>query len=221
MDTTHFLLHLHFVSPPSVCSNRLTTKIYSQWCSPSPACHTLPPPYAPILVTDWSKFWQLSLSHSCRNVWYWYFHKKPHIEPFYIGLCLNTFNHRLVIPRSLLTTSYLSSQITVWQTYIAPSSPTVSTDTLRVSIYTFHSSLPMWRVLPEFSLLALSATFESIWLCQWGFCVQQLSLQHESNIQFGTPHSPAPSLSVESPSALHWQHFTLLKLLFQTLLYFI
>ncbi|KAG2192911.1 hypothetical protein INT47_011153, partial [Mucor saturninus] len=157
-----------FVSPPGSPHDPLTTKIYRQWCSPSPIHPSLLPPFAPTLATDWSKFWNLPLSHSCRNVWYRYNHKKiPHrsilhrFMPAYFPtqvcqLCSHsseTLDQFLFeCPLKLPVWQY------IWDHYISPP----STDIMRVSLHTFRALLPNMPLLSESSLLALSATLESI-----------------------------------------------------------
>ncbi|KAI7895107.1 uncharacterized protein EV154DRAFT_559852 [Mucor mucedo] len=75
-------------------------------------------------------------------------------------------------------------------------------------------------LLPDSSLLALSAALESIWLGQWAFVFNDtpfntastisleskkiLKSQHEELLHSGIPHSPPPIFSEDSLYSLNW-----------------
>lgn len=73
-----YLKASQFVGAPGVCGSRLTTKLFRRWCSPPRPVPLILPPHSPppTLRILWLDFWDLPLTHSCRNIWYRYLHKK-------------------------------------------------------------------------------------------------------------------------------------------------
>ncbi|KAI8643461.1 hypothetical protein BD408DRAFT_414951 [Parasitella parasitica] len=82
IDLTPFVKTLNLCSSPDTGIRRqeLSTKSYRRLCrSPPPDTPLLPLPFSPDIPVNWFDFWLLSISHSCRNIWYRFLHRKlPH-----------------------------------------------------------------------------------------------------------------------------------------------
>lgn len=81
IDLKPFLIDFQFIPPPGARSYKPpTTRSYRKLCTVSPVMTpSMPPPFTPKFFFPWSQFWKLSLSPSCRNIWYLFMHGKiPH-----------------------------------------------------------------------------------------------------------------------------------------------
>lgn len=222
IDLSPFLMALHFKRKPGMGrSTLLNTKKFRSICSsPNTRKAILPPPFSPRLSPPWSDFWDLPLSHSCRNIWYRFLQKKlPHksllhrlIPDFFPApncpLCIynvDSFEHFIfTCPLKLPVWQF------VWHKYVNSSTPLVSPSVLYYSLFTLSN---FSRDSGSEQMEAIAATLESIWILHWGavfndtpFTVDSaislvskkiLKSRHESLVSAGIPHVPLPFITAD------------------------
>ncbi|KAI9344736.1 hypothetical protein BD770DRAFT_328771, partial [Pilaira anomala] len=223
VDIDPLLKDLHLL--PSVLTGHrpLTTKNFRRLCSPPvPQPSSLPPPFSPNLKFPWFQFWQLPLSHSCRNIWFRLIHKKfphksllNHFMPIHFPtsacpICsspVESFDHFVfTCPPKLQTWTHM------WRTYVDPTASDVPLDTLKLVIHTLQPPISSVN-LGISPISAIAATLEAIWSSHWATVFNDtlftstavISLlnskahqaRQESFLSKGIPHAPLPHIAVD------------------------
>ncbi|KAI9337343.1 hypothetical protein BD770DRAFT_373662 [Pilaira anomala] len=206
-------------------SSQFNAKTYRLLCLKRPGNTNLllPPPFSPKMSISWSSFWNLPITHSCRNFWYRILHKKiphksllHHLIPVHFPspacpICsepVESILHFIFLcPAKLHTWQYM------WHTFINPSDPRVSLDQLQLAIYALQTPTRT-PDSPQFSaILIVAATLEALWRCHWAFVFNNtpflsssvilvatakvFQMRQEYFISKGIPHAPLPHISTD------------------------
>ncbi|CEP18787.1 hypothetical protein [Parasitella parasitica] len=212
-----------FVASLNICSSRgtaMSTKSYRRLCQPPiDAKPPLPPPLDPDISVAWFDFWLLPISHSCRNIWYRFLHRKiPHKsllhrfmpEFFPSPSCAICSDSDDTLDHFLFSCPLKRS---VWHTIQQRHLPFLSAPWTSVDLHLLLTTV-RFPVFPlQSALLVIAATLESIWTSHWSFIFSDtpftldsvlslvesklLRYRQESFLAAGIPHCPPPVFSAE------------------------